>query len=84
MEMCMASALGIAEKVNSNVEALAGVGLDTANIVELAIGLRVGASKHGLTHDTRMRAQQAQVINPPKAHPPEDPGQDDTGDQVPF
>lgn len=74
MTRCILAATRILSTTNTAIAALTGAGPETAEVVELAIGLRMGGAKVGLTHDSRFDLPGRATINPPAALSPEDPG----------
>jgi hypothetical protein len=85
MTRCLQTSAAILAKNAEAIAALTGVGPEPAQVVELAIGLRMGGAKVGLTHDSRFDLPGRTTINPPAALAPEDPGQGpEAEDSVPF
>jgi hypothetical protein len=83
MMRCVQAAAKLAKDEEGTVANVAGAGLDAANIVSLAVAIRISGERHGLGVNSPLFAPQNQKST---SHPPEDPGQDGSGDddQPPY
>jgi len=89
MGMCISAACGILAKKNEAIATICGEGPTPAQVVELAVGLRMGGTKSGLTHASRMSKPVGQAVGqvlPPPAldRPPAPPVAQVAEDDVPF
>ena len=83
MMRCVQAAAKLAKDEEGTVANVTGAGLDAANIVSLAVAIRISGERQGLGVNSPLFAPQNQKS---ASHPPEDPGQDGNGDSddVPF
>lgn len=83
MMRCVQAAAKIAKDEEPTVANVAGAGLDAANIVSLAVAIRISGERQGLGVNSPLFAPQNQKTT---SHPPADPGQDGSGDddQPPY
>lgn len=83
MKMCVQAAARVAKDEEQTVANVAGAGLDAANIVSLAVAIRISGERQGLGASSPLFAPQNQRTPNP---PPVDPGQDGSGpdDDVAF
>lgn len=82
MMRCVQAAAKLAKDEEGTVASVTGTGLDSANIVSLAVAIRISGERQGLGVNSPLFAPEKGRAS----HAPVDPGQDGSGpdDDVPF